>query len=144
MRTMVIAVAVAALCGTADALEAKARLKQLTPSIMVEDIKQPRKASRQRVVRPQASHARRPQANRARRTTPRPSGVPYRYVGVPRPEINNVGRNIAQRNEFILRRQQLEMQRQIETNFIRREIEQRANTPAAPSHTGCSVGSPRC
>ncbi len=143
MRWLVVTLALIGISGTADAREAQAGPKKQTPSIMIEHVKQPQKVTK-KASRPQAAKAKRTRTAKSRPATTRSSSVPYLYVTSGRREVNDVGRNLQLQNDYLLRRQQYEIQRQTETNLLRREIEQMRNAPVRSPYIGCAPGSLRC
>ena len=144
MRSLIVTLALTGLCGAADAREAQAHPRKPTPSIMVEYAKQPQKATREKASRTQAAKAKRTRTAKSRPGPVRSSGIPYLYVTSGRRELNDVGRNLQLRNDYLLRQQQYEIQRQTETNLLRREIEQMRNAPVRSPYIGCAPGSLRC
>jgi hypothetical protein len=141
MRYLVIALALVALSAPADAQETRARSSSQTPSIMVDDTTQPRKAERRKASRSKDSRAGRGQASKARHPVQHSTSVRYRYVRVPRQEINDVGQNLRLRSDYILRRQQLEIRRDSQINVLRSEIQrQQFNRPVGSPYSGYRPG----
>jgi hypothetical protein len=139
MRRLVIALALAALSGAADAREAPARSGAGTPSILVEDREEPPKAERGTPSR--AGSPKRSKAARIRHPVQQSTSVRYRSVTVPRQEINDVGRNLRLRSDDILRRQQLEMRRDSQINVLRSEIQrQQFNRTLGAPYRGYGPG----
>ena len=144
MRSLVVILALIGIGGTAEAREAQAGPKKQTPSIMVEYVKQSQKVTKQKASRPQATKAKRTRTAKSRPGPTRSSSIPYLYVTSGRREVNDAGRNQQLQNDYLLRRQQYEIQRQTETNLLRREIEQMRNAPVRSPYIGCAPGSLRC
>ena len=77
------------------------------------------------------------QGSEARHPVHQSTSTRYRYVRVPRQEINDVGQNLRLRSDYMLRRQQLEIRRDAQINVLRSEIQrQRFNSPVGSTYGG--------
>jgi hypothetical protein len=130
MRRLVLATALVALCGTAQAREPLARPMERTPSIMVED----REAAPRKAMRPRAAPAKRKTIARARSVTlPRPSAV---YEA----DTRAINRSISESQQ----RLQIEQRQQVDTNLFRQEIQRSTGSAVSTPSVGCTPGSLGC
>ncbi len=143
MRCLVITLTLIGFCGAADARESQARSKQQMPSIMVDEASQkPQKTARQKTSRRQVQKTTVRQPSRGRRIVVSSPVLVYGTGGYS--TGSSVGRRLELDNRLLLQRQQMEIQRQMETNFIRRDIERyRNSTIGSPSYR-CPPGALRC